>query len=86
MIPGLGSNTYLHLNTAIWCICVGIANHKKHVFVFNMWTVFEKYLQIQTKYKNYQQKGKALQLAQESRQNVFTPGQQWADSTEKIGL
>ena len=30
--PGLGSNTYLYLNTKMWCIC--IENHKRaHIYI-----------------------------------------------------
>ena len=61
--------------------------------MFDIWSVFGLYLQNTIKYiSNYQQKvteGKTLPdinwLMSQDRM-FFTPGQEWAGSTEKIGL
>ena len=61
----------LYLNTECFVLELKIKKKSTPVFVFDIWSVFENYLEIQSNtYKNCQQKVKHC-LAQESRQNVF---------------
>ena len=44
-------NTYLYLNVEIWLFVIELKITKVYVFVFEIWSVFEKYLQIQSNKK-----------------------------------
>ena len=69
----MGSNTYLYLkfylNTEFFVFVIELKITKGYVFVFDIWSIFEKYLQIQSNTHNkYQQKVNIARhkLAQES--------------------
>ena len=46
--PGLGLKTYLNTEFVVHVFVIELKITKAYVFVFEIWSVFEKYLQIQS--------------------------------------